>query len=126
MKFTAYGHPNITSTHRNTFEFTKDEDVTKTGDCIVGVKADFSLKELKELLNYQRIKISIIVGNEVEEIMATPNKTFDSNQEMVIRKTEFASDRTFAIKADKASVDLKIRNKLKDPDQKITVEIKPL
>lgn len=126
MKFTAYGHPNITSTHRNTFEFTKDEDVTKTGDCIVGVKADFSLKELKELLNYQRIKISIIVDNEVEEIMATPNKTFDSNQEMVIRKTDFASDRTFAIKADKASVDLKIRNKLKDPDQKITVEIKPL
>lgn len=126
MKFTAYGHPNITSTHRNTFEFTKDEDVTKTGDCIVGVKADFSLKELKELLNYQRIKISIIVDNEVEEILATPNKTFDSNQEMVIRKTDFASDRTFAIKADKASVDLKIRNKLKDPDQKITVEIKPL
>lgn len=126
MKFTAYGHPNITSTHRNTFEFTKDEDVTKTGDCIVGVKADFSLKELKELLNYQRIKISIIVDNEVEEIVATPNKTFDSNQEMVIRKTDFASDRTFAIKADKASVDLKIRNKLKDPDQKITVEIKPL
>ena len=42
-KFNAYGHPNILGTHKTTFEFTKDNELTLNGDCIVGVKADFEL-----------------------------------------------------------------------------------
>ena len=126
MKFTSHGHPNITSSHRNTFEFIKDKEVTKTGDCIVGVKADFSLSELKKLLNNKRIKITIKVNNNVEEIVAEPNKAFNSEHEIVIRKTDFISDRTLAINADKAAADLNsIKQKLKNPEQKIIVEINP-
>lgn len=123
MKFTAYGHPNISSTHKNTFEFTKDNEVTKTGDCIVGVNADFSLLELKKLLNNKSIRITIYVDDQKEDIIATPNKSFNSEYEIVVRKTDFVSERTLAINANKAAVDFNIKEKLKKPDQKVVVEI---
>jgi len=127
MHFTAQGHPNITSTHKTTFEFTKDKEVTKTGDCIIGVSADFSLEELKEILNNKRIKITIMVNDKFEEIIAEPNKGFNSGHEIVVRKTSFVSKRTLAINANKAAIDFdSIREKLKNPKQKIIVEIKPI
>ncbi|OGM01962.1 hypothetical protein A3K72_00150, partial [Candidatus Woesearchaeota archaeon RBG_13_36_6] len=116
MQFTAHGHPNIRASHKTTFEFTKDRFLTKTGDCIVGVNADFSLSELKKLLKNKRIKITIKVDKKIEEIIAQPNKGFDSEHEIVIRKTNFVSKRTLAINANKAAIDFdKIREKLKNP-----------
>ena len=48
MKFSILGHENILATHKNTLEFTKDDFVTKTGDCIVGISSDFNItKETK-------------------------------------------------------------------------------
>lgn len=105
-KFKAYGHENITSLHKNTFEFTKDDFVTKTGDCITGIKADFSLKDIKEFiksLRNNKIKIIIQVDNLKEEINAEINPNFSSDHEIVVRKTDFISKRTLAIKADKAA-----------------------
>ncbi len=127
MQFTAHGHPNIRASHKTTFEFTKDRFVTKTGDCIVGVNADFSLSELKRLLKNKRIKITIKVDKKIEEIIAQPNKGFDSEHEIVIRKTNFVSKRTLATNSDKAAIDFdSIKEKLKNPKQKIIVEIKPI
>ena len=48
--FTCYGHENITCRHKATLEFTKDNDLSLKGDCIVGVKADFSIKEIKRFI----------------------------------------------------------------------------
>ena len=123
MKFIAYGHPNIMSTHKNTFEFTKDKEVTKSGDCIVGVNADFSMQELKKILSKKSIKIQIMVGDTKETITAIPNPDFNSNHEIVVRKTGFISKRTLAINADKAANDFIIKDKLKNPAQKIIVEM---
>ena len=124
MKFRAYGHPNITSMHNSTFEFTKDKEVTLTGDCITGVKADFDLERLKKLLDFDKVKITIKAEDATEEIIAKPNKKFDSDHELVVRRSDFASERTFAIRADKASIDFNnIRRKLKTPEQEIVVEI---
>ncbi len=109
-KFRAYGHENITSKHKNTFEFTKDSFVTKTGDCIVGVKADFSLKEIKKFiksLKSDKIKIIISVDGIIEEINAEINKDFNSEHEIVIRKSDFLSERTLAIRADKSAINFK-------------------
>jgi len=112
-KFNAYGHPNILGTHKTTFEFTKDNELTLNGDCIVGVKADFELSEIKKFIkksknNKIEIKIEFISKNKKfqETIFAELNPNFNSDKEMVIRKTDFISERTFAVKADKAACDL--------------------
>ncbi|MCP3682836.1 MAG: DUF371 domain-containing protein [bacterium] len=104
IKFSARGQDNKKATHKNTFEFTKDKHVTKNGDCIIGVDADFSLDELKSLKG--KIKIYIRTESLVEEIDAWVNTDFSDNHELVIRKSDYNSERTFAIRANKAAVDL--------------------
>ncbi len=41
--FTAWGHENITANHKRTLEFTKDNELSLEGDCILGVSANFSI-----------------------------------------------------------------------------------
>ncbi|MBN2368376.1 DUF371 domain-containing protein [Candidatus Woesearchaeota archaeon] len=125
--FSIHGHSNILSTHRKTLEFTKDSSLTKKGDCIVGVKADFDPEEIKKLVqDYSVIKITILVGNLKEEITAQVNKEYEDEQEIVIRLSEFTSERTLGTRADKASsdIDRKMINLLKNPDTVGRVEIK--
>jgi len=115
-KFIAYGHPNILATHKTTLEFTKDKEVSLKGDCIVGVNADFELSKIKQFIkntknNKISIAIQIISKNKKhkktkEKIFAEINPNFNSDEELVIRKTDFLSDRTFAINADKAAFEL--------------------
>ena len=112
-KFNAYGHPNVLGTHKTTLEFTKDDKLSLNGDCIVGVKADFELKEIKKLINNsknKKIKITIKTiskSKKIQEtIFAEVNPNFSDDKEFVIRETDFTSERTFAIKANKAAFDL--------------------
>ncbi len=61
--FICYGHKNITAKHKTTLEFTKERDLSLKGDCIVGVKADFDLLQLrkfiKSLKNNNKVTITI-------------------------------------------------------------------
>lgn len=124
--FFCFGHKNITSSHKNTFEFTKDKGITKLGHCIVGVNADFNLNKLKkEIKNKTKLKITIKVDNLKEEVNCTTNKDFNDSREIVIRKSNFDSKRTLGIRCDKASSNFKkeFKKKLKNPDQKIIIKI---
>ena len=132
-KFNAYGHPNIQGTHKTTLEFTKDGEVSLKGNCIVGVKADFELEKIKKFIkNYKNKRITIKIKTiskykKMQAIIeAELNPDFNSNKEFVIRKTNFVSDRTFAIKADNASFNLNkgLINFLKEKKNKISVIIK--
>ena len=112
-KFTAYGHPNILATHKTTLEFTKDDELSLNGDCIVGVKSDFELIKLEKFIKKSknkniRITIQTISKSEKikEKIIAEINPNFSSDKELVIRKTGFVSERTFAIKSNKAAFEL--------------------
>ena len=108
-EFSAHCHSNITARHKTTLEFTKDSELSEKGDCIIGIKADFELEELKRFMNFDRIRIKITateLTGLTEEITAVPNPDFSSNYELVIRKTDFTSKRTFAVKADKAAADM--------------------
>lgn len=112
-KFFAYGHPNILATHKTTLEFTKDKEVSLKGDCIVGVNAGFDFKKLRKFIKKCKSnKIKIIISKKLknkkisETINAEINPEFNSNKELVIRKTGFVSERTFAINADKAAFEL--------------------
>ena len=126
MKFTAYGHPNICATHPTTLEFTKDSNLTVRGDCIVGVSVTFGSK-LNECLNNPRITITIEAKGISETITATPNPTFSSDHELVIRTTSFTSERTFATRANKSSKSLsrELIKLLQNPETVITIRIEP-
>ena len=125
FSFNFYGHKNILGTHKNTLEFTKDSELTKEGDCIIGVKADFKPLDLKKFLSFRKIKMILEVDDISEEITAIPNKEFADNHEIVIRKSEFPSKRTFGIRCDKAAIDLDRRliERLKTPGKKGVLKI---
>ena len=113
-KFNAYGHKNILATHKTTLEFTKDKDVTINGDCVIGVCADFELGKLKEFIKKSgnsdvTITIKTISDsiNIEETVKAKLNCDFNDPKEIVIRKTDFISERTFAVNSNKAAFDLK-------------------
>ena len=125
--FTAHGHPNILATHRSTVEITKDSGLTEKGDCIVAVKADFSLQKIKEVIDSSNgnIKVIIEAAGIKEEVVAVVNKAFSSDREIVLRKGNFASERTLGIRADKAATDLgrKFVEKLKSGSVAVSVTI---
>ena len=110
--FTCYGHENITAKHKTTLEFTKSNELSLKGNCIIGVKADFSIKEIKRFIeslgNNKKIIITMeILDYIIERINAEVNPGFNSGMEMVIRKSDFIDERTFAINADKCACDLR-------------------
>lgn len=182
--FFAYGHPNITAKHKTTFEFTKDSELTLAGDCIIGVKADFLLSDIKKFiskLKSKKIRIEISVEDDLsikkdsvnnnslkkflknnnisinknlkknnlltkkkfyknkknlkfinnnknvtkEIIHAQINPDFNSETEMVIRKSDFVDQRTFAVRADKSSeeFDRNMINSVKSLGKEIFISI---
>ena len=133
-KFTAYGHPNILAAHKAALEFTKDKELSLKGDCIIGVNADFDLGKIKEFIKQSKTnKIAEITieafgksNKKIKEtILAELNPDFDSNKEMVIRKADFVSERTFAIRANKASFGLNrdLIEFLKEKKNRISITI---
>lgn len=126
--FTASGHPNILATHRTTLEITRDSELTEKGDCIIAVAADFSLQQLQRIIaaaNNGKIKLTIAAAGIKEEITAVVNKNFSSEKEIVLRKGDFASERTLGIHADKAAAELsrELAGKLRNSNTAISVTI---
>ncbi len=132
---TAFGHPNITATHRTTFEVTKDEHLSLRGDCIIGVRADKSVRELDDRIR-NLLKLGYRVKIEVQlpqyglkdEIIAfgSPMLTLKHPRDIVVRRSDFVCDRTLAIKASKAARDIKreIVELLRDPNTELRLVIK--
>lgn len=130
---TAYGHENIQATHKTTLEITKDKHLTKNGDCIIAVAANKSLADLspkfKEKLRRKNaiLTIRIEVEGVVEEIKASGSShlILTHPTEIVVRKSDYISNRTLAIRADKTSYDLSKRlvDKLKNPNQKVKITL---
>ena len=129
----AFGHPNIRSSHPTTIMFTKERQVTKRGDCVVAVAADKSVadlsKEFKDALRQPNAKLTIQleVDGLVGQINASgsPELALNHPNDLVIRKSEFISDRTLALKAYKSSGDLSraVVEKLKNPNQEVILTL---
>jgi hypothetical protein len=128
-----YGHENIRSNHKKTIEITKEAELTMRGDCIIGVKASSSCfdlpSSLKEKLQDPKSKIqfSIKVADHefIVEGKGHQDLTLTHHEDIVIRKSDFISPRTLAIKCNKAS-DLLPREMVKilqDPNTKGTFTI---
>ena len=129
----AFGHENIQAIHPSTLMFTKEKNLSKTGDCIVGIAADKAVADLsqtfKETLRKPNAKLTIIIeaGGLTEQINASgsPKLILTHLTDIVIRKSDYISDRTLAIHADKSSNDLprELVEKLKDPRQKVNLTL---
>ena len=130
-KFNAYGHPNVLAMHKTTLEFTRDKELSLKGDCIVGVNSDFNVEGIMQFIKKSKnnkitITIETISKPQIQEkIAAELNPIFDGNNELVIRKTSFLSERTFAINSNKAAFDLNdgLIHYLKEKKNKISVII---
>jgi hypothetical protein len=132
----ARGHENVKATHKSTLEITKENELSKRGDCIIAVSADKTMADLssdfKENLRKENAKITILIETgdalEVVNALGHPHLTFTHPTDMVVRKSNYICSRTLAIHADKAACDLsrKLVEKLKNPTQKakITLTVK--
>lgn len=103
IRFKAFGHPAVLGTHQTTFEFTKDSHLTPQGDCILGVRATFETKKLQQLQG--KVAIELRVENMLERIEGEINPDFSSEHELVARKSDFRSQRTFLIHCNRACAD---------------------
>ena len=102
--FYAWGDQGIRATHKTTLEFTKDDFVTPSGDCIVGIAADFDSEELRRFVKkHRRVRITLRTGALKEVINAVSNPDFSDDRELVVRMGEHKSPRTFAVRADKSA-----------------------
>jgi HAD superfamily hydrolase (TIGR01549 family) len=116
MKFHVTGHENLKATHKSTLEFTKEDFLTKRGDCILGINAnvDFEtdLPKLKKALDLRvrklrKIEIKLKHGSHKDSVFAYYHSGFKHKEAMVIRKSDFLDSRTFAYKANKSAKELK-------------------
>jgi len=121
-----FGHPMVRSRHRNTIEVTREADLTPRGDCIIGVRADKGLSDLSAgvrdaiMEEGSELCITIEVPSESFVVRAGGSSalSLQDAHEMVIRKSDFISPRTLAIRADAAAKDIprSIVERLRSPD----------
>ncbi|MCW4047290.1 MAG: DUF371 domain-containing protein [Candidatus Bathyarchaeota archaeon] len=127
------GHENILATHKTTLEFTRDTHLTKKGNCIIAVGTDKALADLssefKGLLRKPNAKLTVIIEaggiKGLVKAYGSPQLVLTHSTDAVIRKSEFVSDRTLAIRADKAAQDLprELVEKLRDPRQRVKITL---
>ena len=127
----AYGHANILATNKKTLEVTKEPSLSKSGTCIVAVRADKGADDLssefKRLLRKSGSSIAITfqTAGEEETIIATghPELSLSHPRSLVVRKSRFICERTLAIKANKAAGDFSrpFAEKLRNPNQQVMI-----
>ncbi len=113
--------------------FTKEPALSVNGDCIVAVAADKALSDLstqfKEALRKPNVKLTVTIEADgaVQQITAHGSQklTLTHEKDMVVRKSDYVSDRTLAIHADTASSDLprSFIAKLQNPRQRVKITL---
>ncbi len=113
LSFRARGHPHVSATHKTTVEITKEDFLTPTGDCIIGIRSEKACVDLDERLKTAlrkgcELTISLECNGAADSITAygDPGLTFTNPASMVIRKSSFLCGRTLCVRADKAAGDL--------------------
>ena len=127
------GHENIRSNHKKTIEITKESELSVRGDCIIGVNASSSCFDLPESFKEKlrdsksKVQFSIRVAEHefIVEGQGHPDLSLSHKEDIVIRKSDFISPRTLAVRCDKASdlLPLEMVTLLQDPNTKGTFTI---
>ncbi|MFX1321220.1 MAG: DUF371 domain-containing protein [Promethearchaeota archaeon] len=129
-KIYAYGHENILCSHKTTIEFTKDKNLTKKGNCIIGINAskacyDLDPKLKEAIINEKKVKVILEVDNIKDYFYGFGHKNLRllNQKDMVFRKSNYICDRTVLISCTKSSNDLKqeLIEALKHPGKEISI-----
>lgn len=112
-KIFAYGHENILCTHTTTIELTKENCLTKRGNCILGTNAskaciDLNVGLKKTLKKGGKLKITIKTDKFTDTFYGYGNKdlTLKDKNDIVFRKSDFICGRTILINCTKSSREL--------------------
>jgi len=113
-RITFHGHRMIRSVHRKTIEVTTDEHLTENGDCVIGVGANRGCADLDDEVksalrrDHARVRVMISTGGESFELMAEGDSGLELSHpgDIVIRRSRFISDRTLAVGASAAAIDI--------------------
>lgn len=113
-EITFQGHKNVLSLHSRTIEITKDPNLTKKGDCILGVSANKACNDLDSSIknrlrtNGTVVKISIVVEPFEFEVSGYGSNTLEISHghDIVLRKSNYVDSRTLAVSCDKSAFDI--------------------
>ncbi len=129
----VYGHKNIQCTHKTTIEITKDNYLTKAGNCILGIRAskacsDLNLNLKTYIKNGKKLMIIIKSGRIFDSFYGYGNAklTLANSKDIVFRKSNYFCDRTVLINCNKSSFDLsrELINNLKKNNNKFDIIFK--
>jgi hypothetical protein len=112
-KIRFHGHENILGTHKNTLEITKDDNITKRADCIVGVQAtkgcaDLNPETKQWLQEGHWIEAEVQCAKFSFSFIGKGKQSLDLEdpREIVLRKSDFTSPRTLAVGCSKSAQDM--------------------
>ncbi|MEM0340031.1 MAG: DUF371 domain-containing protein [Acidilobaceae archaeon] len=112
--FEAEGHPNVRAEHKTTIEVTREEDLSPRGDCIIGVKAELSAKDLPEWFKAEAKRGSLVVAVLCAESvcdcvvgLGSPLMSFEDEKKIVFRRSDYIGPETIMIKASRAAAHLR-------------------
>jgi hypothetical protein len=102
------GHPLVLATHPTTFEVTREDNLTCSGNCIIGIAADkgcAGLKpQFKEVLAHDDalLRTTLACGDVVIEVKSRGSlrMTLDHPTDFVWRRSTFVCGRTVGILSD--------------------------
>ncbi len=119
----AHGHQNILATNSATFEITKENYLTRKGDCILAVgatKGAFDLSHaFKTVASHRNARITFYfeVGGETASTIGRGDSqlTFTHPTDLVGRKSNYVCNRTLMVNSEKSASDFprKMVEKLK-------------
>ena len=99
--------------HQTTLEITKDSEISRRADCIIGVEANKACVDLHGVLvehirsrGKLRFVIKVKQHNFVFYGSGNSDLQLTDPREMVFRKSDFVSSRTIALRCDAAAIDL--------------------
>jgi hypothetical protein len=108
------GHPLVTGNHPTTFEVTREDHLTKNGNCIIGISAEkgcvgLSASFKKVLANDDAILTTRLSSGDVTVEVTSHGSsrfTLDHPTDMVWRRSSFVCGRTIGILSDHVAADL--------------------
>ena len=111
--FRARGHPNVTALHRTTLEITKENWLTKRGDCIVGVSSEASVADLPSWLKDAirggaTVVVVLCAGDVCDSVVGRgdPGLELSDPRRMILRRSTYKEPATLMISSSKAAGDL--------------------
>jgi hypothetical protein len=113
---------------------TKDENLTKRGDCVVAVKAEKGLSDLsvqlKKIIKKEKAKIIFMLETGGQKLKVNgfghPDLSLSDPKDIVVRKSSYICDRTLMINANISASDVppNLVELLQSSENEIVVTIK--